>query len=98
MLTYIHTYIHTAPIIYKSPIIIITIIIVIITIITVIVKPVVSGTGDEVLGELEEGVEEVGSEVISAALGEKVGDYKEPATSYHLQNKGNQVEEQRESG
>ena len=35
--------------------------------------------------------------MISAALGEKVGDHKEPATSYHLQNKGNLVEEDRSS-
>ena len=30
--------------------------------------PVVGGAGDEVLGELEEGVEEVGGEVIATAL------------------------------
>ena len=45
---------------------------------------VVGGTGDEILGQLEEGVEEVGGEVLPAGLGEEVGDDKEASAGNDL--------------
>ena len=45
---------------------------------------VVGGAGDEVLGELEEGVEEVSSEVVTTGLAEEVGDDEEASASDHL--------------
>ena len=39
---------------------------------------VVSGAGDQVLGQLEEGVEQVRSQVLSAGPGQEVGDDQEP--------------------
>ena len=36
------------------------------------------------LGEFEEGVEEVCCEVITGGLGQQVGDHQETAASYHL--------------
>ena len=50
-------------------------------------KPVVGGAGDQVLGELEEGVEQVGGEVVAAALGQQVGDHQEPTTCNHLRQR-----------
>ena len=49
--------------------------------------PVVGGAGDEVLGELEEGVEEVGGEVVAAALGKQVRNHQETTTRNHLRRK-----------
>ena len=45
---------------------------------------VVGGAGDQVLGQLEEGVEQVGGEVIPAGLGEQVRDDKEAAAGDDL--------------
>ena len=45
---------------------------------------VVGGTGDGILGQLEEGVEEVRGEVLPAGLGQEVGDDQEAPTSDDL--------------
>ena len=47
-------------------------------------KPVVGGAGDEVLGELEKRVQQVGGQVVAAALRQKVRDHKEPSAGDHL--------------
>ena len=45
---------------------------------------VVGGAGDQVLGQLEEGVEQVGGEVVPAGLGEQVRDDEEAAAGDDL--------------
>ena len=47
-------------------------------------QPVVGGAGDEVLGELEKRVQQVGGQVVAAALRQKVRDHKEPSAGDHL--------------
>ena len=42
------------------------------------------GAGDQVLGQLEEGVEQVCSEMLPAGPGQEVGDDQEPAASDDL--------------